>query len=52
MNRKERKTWDMYFLIVILFVLLIEFGIGDIENFYFVFNMYDKNDLIRVELEN
>jgi hypothetical protein len=45
MAKRRLKTWDKFFLAVVLLVLLVEFGIGEIENFYFTFNMYDKTNL-------
>ncbi len=52
MVKKRSKTWDKFFLAVILLILLVEFGIGEIENFYFSFNMYDKTDLISLGSKN
>ena len=45
MVKQRLKTWDKFFLVAIVLILLVEFGIGDIENFYFAFNVYDISDL-------
>ena len=45
MVKPRLKIWDKFFVVAVLLVLLIELGVGDIENFYFALNIYNINSL-------